>query len=104
MVISETPFGIRTITYDKDTGISVNGQKIRIQGTVSQPGQPAPVYYNIQNRTYLTIITSATITTTGAWAQPSTTEHKRGSFKYSRGWATMRCAPPTTRPLPNSSN
>ncbi|OAK94692.1 glycoside hydrolase [Phaeosphaeriaceae sp. SRC1lsM3a] len=29
----ETPFGIRTITYDKDTGISVNGQKIRIQGT-----------------------------------------------------------------------
>ncbi|KAK6854863.1 hypothetical protein PG995_009051 [Apiospora arundinis] len=29
----ETPFGIRTVTYDKDTGVSVNGQKIRIQGT-----------------------------------------------------------------------
>jgi len=48
--ISDTPFGIRTITYDKDTGISVNGQKIRIQGTVSQPSQPAPLYDNFRNR------------------------------------------------------
>ncbi|KAL2071026.1 hypothetical protein VTL71DRAFT_12261 [Oculimacula yallundae] len=29
----ETPFGIRTVSYDKDTGINVNGQKVRVQGT-----------------------------------------------------------------------
>ncbi|KAK7757116.1 hypothetical protein SLS62_000663 [Diatrype stigma] len=28
-----TPFGIRTITYSGETGISVNGQRVRIQGT-----------------------------------------------------------------------
>ncbi|KAH7389259.1 glycoside hydrolase superfamily [Cadophora sp. MPI-SDFR-AT-0126] len=29
----ETPFGIRAVTYDKDNGVLVNGQAIRIQGT-----------------------------------------------------------------------
>jgi hypothetical protein len=47
IIISETTFGIRTITYDKDTGIHVNGQKNRVQGVVGQLG---PLYYNIRNR------------------------------------------------------
>jgi beta-galactosidase len=29
----ETPFGIRTVTFDANTGVHVNGQAVRIQGT-----------------------------------------------------------------------
>jgi beta-galactosidase len=31
--VYETPFGIRTVTFDANTGVHVNGQAVRIQGT-----------------------------------------------------------------------
>lgn len=44
----ETPFGIRTVSYSGDDGISINGQKVRIQGTNNHHdlGSLGAAFYN----------------------------------------------------------
>ena len=75
----QTSFGIRTLRFDPETGISINGEHIKIKG-------------------------STCITISGPWALHSTAVRLSVNSRFSVRWAAMPFVPPITRLLPNCSN
>jgi len=74
-----TPFGIRTIGFDKEKGFSLNGRRLKLQGVCD--------HHDLAR-----------------WERPSTAAPSNASCRFSRRPASMRCAPATIRPRRRFSN